>query len=75
MNKETRKPVQIPFEDKNDDKILDTLIPSNFRYAQIEKDEDGKLFTSGHFDLVVCDEAHRSIYNNGERFFSAVDVR
>ena len=26
-------------------------------------DEDGKLFTCGHFDLVVCDEAHRSIYN------------
>ena len=27
------------------------------------KDEQGKLFTCGHFDLVICDEAHRSIYN------------
>ena len=26
-------------------------------------DEEGKLFTCGHFDLVICDEAHRSIYN------------
>ena len=26
-------------------------------------DKDGKLFTCGHFDLVICDEAHRSIYN------------
>lgn len=43
MNKETRKPVQIPFEDKNNETILDTLIPSNFRYAQIEKGDDGKL--------------------------------
>lgn len=50
MNKETRKPVQIPFEDKNDDKILDTLIPSNFRYAQIEKDEDGKLIERRFLD-------------------------
>ena len=23
------------------------------------KDEQGKLFTCGHFDLVICDEAHR----------------
>ena len=43
MNKETRKSVQIPFEDKNNETILDTLIPSNFRYAQIEKGDDGKL--------------------------------
>ena len=27
------------------------------------KDEEGKLFTCGHFKLVICDEAHRSIYN------------
>ena len=26
-------------------------------------DGEGKLFTCGHFDLVICDEAHRSIYN------------
>lgn len=26
-------------------------------------DQEGKLFTCGHFDLVICDEAHRSIYN------------
>ena len=26
-------------------------------------DEKGKIFTCGHFDLVICDEAHRSIYN------------
>ena len=25
------------------------------------KDAEGKLFTCGHFDLVICDEAHRSI--------------
>ena len=25
------------------------------------RDGDEKLFTCGHFDLVICDEAHRSI--------------
>ena len=25
------------------------------------EDSEGKLFTVGHFDLVICDEAHRSI--------------
>ena len=50
MNKETRKPVQIPFEDKNNETILDTLIPSNFRYAQIEKDEDGNLIERRFLD-------------------------
>ena len=27
------------------------------------KDEGGKLFTPGHFDLVICDEAHSSVIN------------
>lgn len=38
------------------------------------KDEYGKLFTSGHFDLVVCDEAHRSIYNKYKDIFTYFDA-
>ena len=38
------------------------------------KDEEGKLFTCGHFDLVVCDEAHRSIYNKYRDIFSYFDA-
>ena len=34
------------------------------------KDEHGKLFTCGHFDLVICDEAHRSIYNKYRDIFN-----
>ena len=37
------------------------------------KDEQGKLFTSGHFDLVICDEAHRSIYNKYRDIFNYFD--
>lgn len=38
------------------------------------RDEDGKLFTCGHFDLVICDEAHRSIYNKYKDIFSYFDA-
>ena len=38
------------------------------------QDEEGKLFTCGHFDLVICDEAHRSIYNKYQDIFSYFDA-
>ena len=37
-------------------------------------DKDGKLFTCGHFDLIVCDEAHRSIYNKYQAIFDYFDA-
>ena len=37
------------------------------------QDEEGKLFTGGHFDLVICDEAHRSIYNKYKDIFTYFD--
>lgn len=38
------------------------------------KNEEGKLFTCGHFDLVICDEAHRSIYNKYKDIFTYFDA-
>ncbi len=38
------------------------------------KDDEGKLFTVGHFDLVICDEAHRSIYNKYRDIFIYFDA-
>ena len=38
------------------------------------RDEEGKLFTCGHFDLVICDEAHRSIYNKYRDIFNYFDA-
>ena len=39
------------------------------------KDEDGgKLYTTGHFDLIICDEAHRSIYNKYRDIFTYFDA-
>lgn len=38
------------------------------------KQEDQKLFTCGHFDLLICDEAHRSIYNKYKDIFTYFDA-
>ena len=38
------------------------------------RDDEGKLYTCGHFDLVVCDEAHRSIYNKYQDIFTYFDA-
>ncbi|MCI8294064.1 MAG: DEAD/DEAH box helicase family protein [Hespellia sp.] len=38
------------------------------------EDEEGKLFTCGHFDLLICDEAHRSIYNKYKDIFTYFDA-
>lgn len=38
------------------------------------RDEQGKLYTCGHFDLVICDEAHRSIYNKYRDIFTYFDA-
>lgn len=39
------------------------------------KDENGgRLFTCGHFDLIIIDEAHRSIYNKYKDIFTYFDA-
>ena len=40
----------------------------------VVNDKEGKLFTCGHFDLIICDEAHRSIYNKYKDIFTYFDA-
>lgn len=40
----------------------------------IRDEDDNKLFTPGHFDLIICDEAHRSIYNKYRDIFNYFDA-
>ncbi|MBO5337062.1 MAG: DEAD/DEAH box helicase family protein [Lachnospiraceae bacterium] len=40
----------------------------------VKDEEEKKLFTCGHFDLVICDEAHRSIYNKYKDIFHYFDA-
>ena len=38
------------------------------------KNEDGRIFSCGHFDLIVLDEAHRSVYNKYHAIFEYFDA-
>ena len=40
----------------------------------VKDQAEKKLFTCGHFDLVICDEAHRSIYNKYRDIFNYFDA-
>lgn len=40
----------------------------------VRDSEEKKFFTCGHFDLVICDEAHRSIYNKYKDIFHYFDA-
>ena len=40
----------------------------------VKDEDDRKLFTVGHFDLVIVDEAHRSIYNKYKDIFNYFDA-
>lgn len=37
------------------------------------QDDEGKIYTCGHFDLIIVDEAHRSIYNKYRNIFTYFD--
>ena len=37
-------------------------------------DKEGKIYSCGHFDLVICDEAHRSVYNKYKDIFNYFDA-
>lgn len=38
------------------------------------RDQEGRIFSCGHFDLIICDEAHRSIYNKYRDVFTYFDA-
>ncbi len=61
-------------EEKNDDaaRVVFSTYPTMLN--QIENLEEGKRkFDPGHFDLVIIDEAHRSVYNKYQAIFDYFD--
>lgn len=62
-------------EEKNDiaARVVFSTYPTMLN--QIEKLEEGqRKFDPGHFDLVIIDEAHRSIYNKFQAIFDYFDT-
>lgn len=63
-------------EEKNNSSAHCVFSTYNTMFTAIDdiSDDEGKLFTCGHFDLVICDEAHRSIYNKYKDIFDYFDA-
>ena len=61
-------------KDKYNERCIFSTYQTMMNCIDTVKDEEGKLYTAGHFDLVICDEAHRSIYNKYKDIFEYFDA-
>ena len=61
-------------KDKYNERCIFSTYQTMMNCIDSVKDEEGKLYTAGHFDLVICDEAHRSIYNKYKDIFEYFDA-
>jgi len=59
-------------EDKNSRIVLSTY-PTMLNLIDSAKGEDGRFYTPGHFDLIIIDEAHRSVYQKYMAIFDYFD--
>lgn len=61
-------------DDVNSRMIFSTY-PTMMNAIDSVKNEDGqKMFTNGHFDLIIIDESHRSIYKKYQDIFDYFDA-
>jgi len=62
-------------DDKPTDRAIFSTYPTIMNAINEETTDDGqKLFTPGHFDLIIVDEAHRSIFKKYRAIFDYFDA-
>lgn len=62
-------------KDNPESRMIFSTYPTVMNMIDDSKTEDGKkLFTVGHFDLIIIDEAHRSIYKKYQAIFDYFDA-
>ncbi len=62
-------------DDPESSRIIFSTYQTMINAIDTAKAKDGnKLFTSGHFDLIIVDEAHRSIYQKYQAIFEYYDA-
>ncbi|MBO6243185.1 MAG: DEAD/DEAH box helicase family protein, partial [Clostridia bacterium] len=61
-------------DNPEDSRIVFSTYQTMMNAIDVTKNKDGnKLFTPGHFDLIIVDEAHRSIYKKYQAIFEYFD--
>lgn len=56
-------------------RMIFSTYPTMMNAIDEKKNKDGqRLFTPGHFDLIICDEVHRSIYRKYSEIFEYFDA-
>lgn len=62
-------------DDPEQCRMIFSTYPTMLNAIDEQKNKDGKrLFTPGHFDLIIVDESHRSIYKKYQDIFSYFDA-
>lgn len=62
-------------EDPEVSRMIFSTYPTMMNAIDEAKRKDGnKLFTPGHFDLIILDESHRSVYNKYKDIFDYFDA-
>lgn len=60
-------------EEKNNRIVLSTY-PTMMNLIDTAKTDEGRFYTIGHFDLIIIDEAHRSVYQKYKAIFEYFDA-
>jgi type I restriction enzyme R subunit len=60
-------------EDRGNRIVLSTY-PTMMNLIDSAKSDDGRFYTIGHFDLIIIDEAHRSVYQKYKAIFEYFDA-
>lgn len=61
--------------DNPESRMIFSTYPTMMNAIDMTKDKDERnLFTSGHFDLIIIDESHRSIYKKYQAIFEYFDA-
>lgn len=62
-------------DDPTNSRMIFSTYPTMMNAIDEKKNEFGeKLFGPGHFDLIICDEVHRSIYRKYQAIFEYFDA-
>ena len=60
-------------KEDNGTRLVFSTYPTIMNKIDSLKNEDGRLYGIGHFDVIIIDEAHRSVYQKYQAIFSYFD--